>query len=231
MRQDRNLALKLRLEGNSYSQIEQKLNVPKSTLSSWFSGLQLSEVLTHKIRTRGQTKAINALVTRNQKQTNLAVRRAAEGRIKSRVSLGGMSRRDILIAGIALYWAEGYKKQKNRNGRLVTYHPVSLTNSDPKLIKLFLRFLRENCEVSEGKIRANLRIFPHQNEKKLVDFWANITNLDHTVFGKTYIGQSSASKNIRPYNQLPFGVIQIRVSDTPLFNRIMGWIDGLANMS
>jgi len=61
-----------------------------------------------------------------------------------------------------------------------------------------------------------------------MDFWIKATNLKESAFGKTYVGQSSASKNIRPYNQLPYGVIQIRVSDTPLFNRIMGWIDGLA---
>ncbi|MDO8650070.1 MAG: hypothetical protein Q7K33_02045 [Candidatus Berkelbacteria bacterium] len=158
------------------------------------------------------------------------MKRANESRYRAKSSLGKLTPRDVLIAGISLYWAEGYKKQKSRNGRLVSYHQVSLTNSDPDLVKLFLLFLRENLEVDEERIRASLRIFPHQNEKHLTDFWVKITNLERSAFGKTYVGQSPASKNIRPYNQLPYGVIQIRVSDTQLFNRIMGLIDGLANL-
>jgi DNA-binding transcriptional ArsR family regulator len=231
MRIDKNLALKLRLQGNSYGQIEKRLGVPKSTLSSWLSKLEISDGLTQRIRANGRKKSIAALIARNQKQTNLAIQRAYNTKSQSKKLVGTLNRRDIFIAGVALYWAEGYKKQKTNKGRLITSHSVSLTNSDPKLVGMFLRFLREFCGVRESQLRASLRIFPHQNEKRLVDYWVKSTNIDRSAFGKTYVGQSPASKNIRPFNQLPYGVIQIRVNDTPLYNRIMGFIDGLANLS
>ena len=31
----------------------------------------------------------------------------------------------------------------------------------------------------------------------------------------------------RPFNRLPFGVIQVRISNTNLFHKIMGWIEGV----
>jgi len=231
MRHDKNEALKLRLKGTSYSQIQSKLGVSKSTLSTWFVNLQLSENATAKIKKLGAHKAISALIARNKRQTHLAIQRMRSIRRVEKGNVGDLSKRDLFIAGISLYWAEGYKKPKTRNGRTVTYHQVSLTNSDPSLIKLFLRFLRECCGVSNDRIRINLRVFPHQSEKKMINFWMNVTSLERWAFGKTYISKSTSSKTVRPYNQLPYGVIQIRVSDTNLFHRIIGWIEGVKQFS
>ena len=43
MRLDKNQALKLRLLGKSYNEINKALGVPKATLSDWFADLQLSK--------------------------------------------------------------------------------------------------------------------------------------------------------------------------------------------
>lgn len=227
MREDRELAYKLRLQGNSYSQINQILGVPKSTLSAWFARLELSDSVRDKINQRGRTVAIAALVRRNKNQTTKAIERTRRFRQEARSEIPVPSNNELRLLGISLYWAEGYKRPKQRNGREITSHGVSLTNSDPALVKVFLRFLREVCLVPEEKIKANLRIFSHQNESQLLAFWIGATKLPRKNFTKTLHTISISSRRRRPYNTLPYGVIQIRVANTELFHKIMGWIEAL----
>ena len=51
-------------------------------------------------------------------------------------------------------------------------------------------------------------------------------DVDKEKFGKSYYGVSKSSQGKKPFNILPYGTIQIRVNNTELFHRIMGWIDG-----
>ena len=131
------------------------------------------------------------------------------------------------MIGTALYWAEGYKRPTFRNGKARTSHPVRITNSDPQLVAIFMRFIREVCKVPDEKITASLRIFEHQNESYLLDFWQKIVKIPYSRFGKSYTGISISSKGKRPFNILPYGVIQVSINSTPLYHKIMGYIQGL----
>ena len=145
----------------------------------------------------------------------------------ARLEIGKFSKRDLLTLGISLYWAEGYKRPIVKNGREATYHPISLTNSDPRLLKAFIEFLTKVCNVPLEAIKTNVRIFQHLNEKEVLSYWNKTLGVLPENFTKTYVGISRSSMGKRPYNRLPYGVVQIRVSNTPLFHRIMGWIEGL----
>jgi len=160
-------------------------------------------------------------------QTVLAIRRRLEIINTAKREISSPTKGDIFFIGTALYWAEGYKRPQVRNGRELTNHPVSFTNSDPGIVLLFLRFLREVCEVPDDKIRADVRIYQHLNTDETLKYWARLTKIRKESFGKVYYGISKSSLGKRPYNRLPFGAIQIRVNDTKLFHRIMGWIEGL----
>ena len=83
--------------------------------------------------------------------------------------------------------------------------------------------------MEEDHIRADLRIFEHQNEAHLIDYWSKISALPYSNFGKVYRGVSISSQRKKPFNTLPYGTIQIRVTRSALFHRIMGWIEGLQN--
>lgn len=162
-------------------------------------------------------------------QTVLAVKRAKEIRLKSAAEIQKISPLNLLFIGIALYWAEGYKRPIVKNGREITNHPISLTNSDADLVKIFIKFLTEICKVPVFKIKANLRIFEHLNEKEVMNYWFKKIGIPKENFTKTYVGVSRSSMNKRPFNRLPYGVIQIRISNTQLFHKIIGWIKGLKN--
>ena len=52
----------------------------------------------------------------------------------------------LKVAGSMLYWAEGTLKRST----------IDFANSDPRMIKLFLKFLREICGVREERLRLYL---------------------------------------------------------------------------
>lgn len=227
MRKDREQALKLRLKGASYNEITSVLNIPKSTLSTWFAHLQLSSEAQEKLKLKAYLPSRDALIRRNKRQTKDAILRAKTIRSLSRMQIRPLTHDTLFMIGISLYWAEGYKLSAKRQGRELTSHPVSLSNSDPVLIKIFIRFLKEICLVNESRIKAELRIYEHLNEKQLLCYWQEITGLPSENFHKTYYGVSKSSQGKRPFNRLPNGTICIRVCDTRLFHTIMGWIEGL----
>lgn len=231
MRKDKQKALKLRLSGYSYNQIKLELGIPKSTLSGWLTGLHLSSKANEKIAERVHSASLKGLIKRNENQTRLAIENMRNIRTISREEIKKPTLNELRLIGIALYWAEGYKRPMLRNGRERTYHAVALTNSDPKLITVFLRFLREVCGVSNDKINADIRIYEHMNGNELLKFWQKVTGIPSENFGKIYYGVSKSSLGKRPYNRLPYGTVMIRVNSTNLFHKIMGWIEGLALQS
>lgn len=230
MRNDREQALKLRLKGRSYTEISRQLGVAKSTLSGWFSSLILPKVVRARMLTRTNKPAIAALLKRNSNQTVLAQKRAAIARSESRSLVQRLSRRELLLIGLSLYWAEGYKRATVRNGRTVTSHSVSLANSDPKLISIFLRFLRECFDVMDEKIRITVRMFVHQNEAELRTFWAEVVAFPEERISLHRVTISRSSQGKRPFNQLPYGVANVRVSDSRLFHTIMGALEGMQSV-
>ncbi len=227
MRPDKHKALALRLKGYSYSEIGKQLGISKSTLSTWFSGAILSEKAQNILRKKAYTGTLNGIVKRNKKQTHDALLRMRTGRARAAKEIKRLSAAELKYIGTALYWAEGYKRPHVRLGKERTYHSVALTNSDPLLVAMFMRFLREICEVENEHIRADVRIYEHMNESLVLQYWQKIIQLPAQNFGKFYYGVSLSSRHKRPHARLPYGTIQIRVNNTQLFHRIMGWIEGL----
>jgi hypothetical protein len=229
MRKDKQKALSLRLKGFSYSQINKELGVPKATLSFWFKDLELSKEALEKINKRHRKKSFEGLLKRNKFQTKEAIERAGKERIKAKKDINSLTKKELLILGTALYWGEGYKRPVIKNGVKKTNHPVSLSNSDPKLIKWFILFLEKNCNISKKEIKACVRIYDHMNKDKVLDFWQKITNIPKENF-KTRNYISSASKRRQPINRLPYGTIKISVYQTKKYHQIMGWIEKLEEL-
>ncbi len=230
MRTDKEQAIKLRLQGKSYLEIKDLLGVPKSTLSGWLANVILSSEKRNKIAERSKVKSLEGLLRRNRNQTHKARQRMLQTREAAGKEIEDLSKHDLLIVGASLYWAEGYKRPNVRNGREVTYHKVSITNSDPMLARAFVKFLTEYCEVPLMKIKASLRLFKHINESESKKYWRSLTGIPESNFQKTYYGISKSSLGKRPFNRLPHGVIQIVVADTPLFHRIIGYIEKIKKL-
>ena len=226
MRPEKITAVRLRKSGKSYNQIARSLGVPKSTLATWFRDVTLPQVLVDRLYSRARSAGTAALVARNKHQTVLAQERARSIQQAAANEIGGISERELRLLGAALYWAEGAKRYPARGSKRVAF-----SNADPAAIKFMMQFLREICHVPENRFRAQVIVPPGVNIEQSVRFWTSVTAIPPTQFTKICNSLSQASKRKRPRRRLPYGTLQIRVADTQLFHRILGWIKGLQDNS
>ncbi|KND50937.1 MAG: hypothetical protein AB202_00830 [Parcubacteria bacterium C7867-007] len=125
------------------------------------------------------------------------------------------SEEQLKLAAIMLYWAEGYKVGKQTC--------VDFTNSDPDMLVVFLRFLREICRVDSLRIRAAMYCYEDQNVIALTQFWSELLSIPENQFTKPYV-----KKQVAPGRQGPrmiHGLVHIRYCDKKLLRQILNWID------
>ena len=204
-----NVAVQLREQGLSYSQIGRIVGVSKSTLSVWLHHLPLilerRKVLPSEVfRTQGQR-----LHTERLEKIAAAVSQACQ-------EIKPLSLNELKIAGAMLYWAEGTKDPKTE--------PVTISNSDPELVRFALRWLRDVCCVPDHKIHVQMHLHTDLDVEECLTFWMRVTQLPREQFMKTQIKQSSLGHRKKRSYQ---GTVQIRVWDRQLYRRIQGWIRGL----
>ena len=226
MENKKDQAIKLRQSGKSYSEIGWLLGIQKSTLSYWLRNVYLSPQAVNRLKKRVYEKSIKALIRRNKAQTVEAGKRALIIRKQSSDEIKNLTKNNLFLIGIALYWGEGYKKGAEGRG----WKCVNFTNSDPKMIQLMMRFFREVCHAEEAKFRVQIMIHKKTQTEKALKFWSKITAIDKKQFIKTSYSISSSSRGKRK-NILEYGTVHIRVYDVKLFYRIIGWIDGLKKQS
>jgi len=223
MRHDKKIAINLRLTGQSYLQISQALQIPKSTLSYWLKNIKISKQAQEKISKRAYSKSVEALIKRNKKQTVVAGLKAQTILEKSAAEAKKLANNKLFVAGVSLYWAEGYKKGAYGS----KYKSVDFTNSDPEMIKVMMNFFRKFFKIEENKFKLLLMAHPNININKTILFWSKITKLPRSQFTKTQTAISKSSKFVRPKDSLQHGTIHIRIYDVVMFYKVIGWINGL----
>ncbi len=117
----------------------------------------------------------------------------------------------LKIAGVMLYWGEGAKKNT---------HSVDFANSDPDMILVFLKFLRQIYQVDESRLRIYLYSYNSLPTNDLITYWSKLTRIPPSQFSKPYIRHKSELK----HDKMQHGLIHIRYSDIRLFNLIMNEI-------
>lgn len=208
--------IKLLKEGYSYNDIKSKLKVAKSTLNSWFT--QLSEEEKNKIRSfrvKNWRKSVKKYQTEKHHQT-LAKERESQDKAAKKV--GHLTKRELFLTGTALYWAEGTKTNRWQ---------LQFSNSDPKMISLIMRFLREICGVNEEQFYLQMILHQNIKEKTALNYWSKITKIPKGQFKKACYTLSKSSQKIRNRNRLPFGTLQIRILNKNLTHQVYGFINGL----
>jgi hypothetical protein len=223
MRKDKAQATELRKQGFSYNEISTKLDIPKSTLSLWLSGIKLTLKAQERISARVYEGSLVGLIKRNKNQTVLAQERAREIRKIAKIEAENLLRDRLFLVGVSLYWAEGYKKGAFGS----KWKAVDFANSDPDLIRIMMKFFRKICKIDISKIKIQLIAHKNIDIRQAIEFWSALTKIPKDQFIKTCCSLSSHSKGKRNKNSLTHGTVHIRINDVKLFFRIIGWIDGL----
>jgi hypothetical protein len=112
---------------------------------------------------------------------------------------------------LGLYIGEGKKRDREQ---------VALSNSDPRVIRVFLRFLREICGVEENRIWAWINIFDDTDLPATEKFWLQVTNLLPEQFHKSII-RPSRGGTYRKTSE--YGTLSVGVSSTRLHEIVKQW--------
>lgn len=211
------LAIQLRKQGLTYSEILKKVPVAKSTLSLWLRSVGLTKRQKQRITKKRRQAQLKGAMARKRQRINLEkkiIRRA-------RSEIGSLTKRDLFILGTALYWAEGSKQTDTRRSQGVIF-----SNSDSQMICLFLTWLKEICGIREKDIIFELYIHQSQNSDLCKRYWIKKLGISQTKLNRIYLKKHIPLKG-KNYRK-NYGLIRIIVRRSTNFNRkIRGWIKGI----
>lgn len=203
---DREKALQLRLQGLSYSQIRERLNVGKGTLSAWLRRYPLSAERMHELIGNNEIRIERCRNTKSAKrQARLDLLFEAIQK-----DLRVLSPREMRIAGLFLYWGEGTKAARGR---------VELTNTDPAMLKFFVEWMR-SMNVSVSRLKAKLHLYSDMNIDECTDFWSRELGIEKSNFRKPYI-KTSTLLSLTYKNGFNHGTCSVSCDDSKLHDEVM----------
>ncbi len=213
--QKKDQAIYFRRKGFSYRLISSKIGVSKSTLSDWLKEIPYkpNKETLQKI---GSAKLKSAQRKNNDKIAN--IRKMKKLAVKD---IGRLSKRDLFMLGLGLYWGEGNK----------SYNHTRIINSDPNIIIASIRWFKEIYGLSNKNFTISLSLYSDNDIDKCLDFWSKKTNIPLEQFRKTQIDKRK-NKSPNKKGKLPYGTACLYIVangekkfGAELHRRIIGWIE------
>lgn len=197
------LARKMRKMGHAIKSIAVELGVAKSTVSIWCRDIILTEKQIHSIMKKSNDalfkgRMIGAEMNRQKRLASIdaSIQKAS-------LLIDKVSKRDMLVAATALYWAEGAKSQYTSGFQFV--------NSDLDMIVLMNNFLL-NFGVKKEDICCTVQINEvHKPRIAIVlNFWKNLLEFNDEQIGNPSFIVSKAKKRYENHDTY-FGICRLKV--------------------
>lgn len=223
---EKNKAIKLREKGLTYSEILKEIPVAKSTLSLWLREVGLS---------KGQKQTLTKKRLDAAKRGAMVMKQLRIDRVKkikedTKKDIESVSKRDLWLMGIMLYWAEGAKEKEGRNPGV----GIDFGNSDPKMVNLFLKWLHEII----GRPWSDIHyvIYIHENsENRLSEvrkYWSKHTGRPINEFKSVFLKKHKIKTNRLNVGKDYFGLLRIKVRRSSDINRkVMGWVERINELT
>lgn len=212
-------ARKLRAAGESIKEIARRLGVSKSSASIWCRDIELTARQMEALRRRmikgsyvGRMKGARMQHERRLKQIILL--RENGGKM-----LKWFAERDLLAIGAGIYWGEGFKKSR-----------AGISNSDPLLIKLMLRWFQTIWGVSRDRVEC--RVLINETHKTRINevekYWARQLCIPMRQFRSTTFIKAKNKKVYENFAQ-HYGTLSVRIKrGSDIGHQIRGLIDKAA---
>jgi transposase-like protein len=197
--------------GMPMKRIAAELGVSLSSVSLWVRDVELRPE--HRERNRRQGYAQRATtwsdLNRAKRQTY-----QAEGRAKAKEGDA------FHQAGCMLYWAEG---SKDRN-------TVRFANSDPAMVRFFVRFLRSCFDITVDRLSLSLNVYIGNGLSidEIERHWLHELGLPASCARTHITNYLPTSSSGRRTNKLPYGVWSIKLFSTRVVQHIYGAIQEYA---
>ena len=208
-------ARELRTQGMDYEEIAEALGVSKGSVSLWVRDLPTPARLSYEECRKRSAEGVSRYWAAERPVRE--ARRAA-AREAAAAQIGELTDRELLIAGSIAYWCEGTKNKPHRRDDRVAF-----MNSDPSLIRLFLRFLD-----TAGTPRTDLvfRVFIHENAdvESAQQFWLEVTGAAVDQFLTPTLKHHNPKTVRKNVGENYHGCLRIDVRrSADLYHRIEGW--------
>jgi len=205
-------AIKLRLENQlGYGSIRLQVPVAKSTLSVWLRPFPLSEKRILELKKAGlsrgeasREKFINTMREKRREKDAIEYKKYLK-------KFGKVSKKIFFISGLILYLAEGSK---------TNYYAISLANTDPRIIKFFVRWLCYFFKIPKSKLKVQLHLYENMDIEKEKEFWKNELGFNDPQFYKSYITKNKKSSFLYK-ESFRHGTCSLTFSNTLIKREIM----------
>lgn len=214
---EKRAAIKFRKQGFSYTEILEKVPVSKSTLSVWLKDIGLAQEQKQRFTEKRRLAQVKARET----WRNIRVMKEAGIVASARKEIRKISRRELWLIGIVLYWAEGTKQKPH-----TVSQKVSFNNSDPKMVLLFNQWVQKICLRKQSDLTYSIYIHRTADRLRAQKFWENLLR---TRIDKVYYKSHNPKTNRKNTQADYVGLLRIDVKKSTDLNRIIrGWIEGVA---
>lgn len=194
----------LRARGWSLMEIHRHLGVPTSTASQW-----CREVIDLPGNFVSAPREVRALTAERRE------RRRREDKAAASAAVGPVSDREVVLTAAIAYWCEGSKdKPYDRREWL------SFVNSDPGLIRLWMRFL-DLMDVAVERRRLRVLIHETGDLAESTAFWSDVAGVSASSFGKPTIKRHRPRTNRRNVGPDYHGCLCVTVASSARLYRVV----------
>lgn len=212
-------AINLRLQGKTYQEINVLLNrqIPKSTISYWFRGLELSSEIQENLSKKIAQKLIVA--RKKAVAANKVIRDKFQKHINS-INLP-ISRRvnepEVAKIALAMLCLGEASKSASKSG-------FYLGNSDPRIVIIFMKLLSQCFNIDKSKFRFTIQCRADQNVILLEKFWREMVGVSSGQFYSPRIDPRTIGKPTK--NTSYRGVLRVDYID----KKVQLELESLANL-
>jgi hypothetical protein len=194
------------------------LGVSLSSVSRWTRDIELTSEQQERLRQSNPlfNGQLRGQIGRSRSARAVRVAAQEDGRAAAR-------RADPLhVQGCMLYWAEGSKRRNQ----------AILTNSDPDLLRMFVRFLRSCYGVPDEKIAlsVNCHLGNGLTLDEIEGWWLGRLELPPSSLRKAIVNRPSSASARRRGHVLEYGTARVSVCSVRIVQSIYGAIQEYAGI-
>lgn len=128
-----------------------------------------------------------------------------------------MNRLEVL--GLALWWAEGSKSRRDQRWKNAVSYPIEITNTDERIIKIFLEFMIREIGIRRDRFKLQLQIHEGDDKEALENYWSKMTGISRSNFQKTIIrptgkkvGKSKGTCKVRFSDKMVYNILERKLN-------------------
>lgn len=209
----------LRKKGKSIREIVSILGIPLSTVSLWCRDIKLSSAQKERLINKERSPSYKARLLATQRAKKQRLEKIKHFKNKGIKEIGILKNKEIFIAGLGLYWGEGYRSQEK----------IGFTSKDEKIIRFMMFWFQKILGIKKPGfiLRVSINIIHKKREMAIKNYWSKMTEISPQQFTKTSFIRSK-QKKVYENSENHYGTLRITIrKSTDKHRLLMGWLEGL----